>query len=70
MVGTGAVKPDYDGSFESSVFVGREGTKDVGQSYKIRLCAVAKDSFAWYESLLALPRVRIESNTVNVKRTA
>jgi TIR domain len=62
------VEPDTNGSFKDSVYVGRPGTADAGKRFQIRLCAVAKGSFAFYKGLRNLPPVRIESNTVTVQR--
>jgi hypothetical protein len=62
------VEPDTNSNFKDSVYVGTPGAADAGKRFQIRLCAVAKGSFAFYRGLKNLPPVRIESNTVDVRR--
>ncbi len=62
------VVPDANGDIEGSVYVGRADTADVGKTFDIRLCAIARDFSSWNKGLEKLPPVRIESKAVTVKR--
>ena len=64
------LKPERDGQFQSSVYIGRPGTIDVGKDYQTITCAVSRRFNAWNKSLDNLPPVRIESNSLEVKRVA
>jgi hypothetical protein len=60
--------PDINGDFSGQVFIGKEGTVDVGKQFDVRVCAIDANFPGWRNGSDTLPAVRIDSNTLTVKR--
>jgi hypothetical protein len=64
-----SVEPSSGGGFQGKIWIGGEGTDDVGKSFQVRICALSADLSPWERRIVKLPQFRIESNTITVKRT-
>jgi len=60
--------PSATGAFSAKISLGEEGSADIGKLFKVSVCAVDSHFSGWKDSSDALPAVRIESNTIKVKR--
>jgi hypothetical protein len=60
--------PNENGDFMGKVCIGKEESVDVGKSFKVTVCAIDADFPGWRNSSDILPAVRIESNSITVKR--
>lgn len=62
--------PDAKGNFGGQVFIGRDGSVDIGKSFEVRVCAIDAGLPGFQNGSQLLPAVRIESNTIIVKRAS
>jgi hypothetical protein len=64
------VNLDVNGDCSGQVYIGKEGSADIGKSFEVRLCTIDANFSGFRNSSDVLPPVRIESNTITVSRVA